>query len=87
MHTSWSHDCSVEVDELLDYAEAQSLGAIAVTDHNAFGGALEAVEKARGRGTAYLSYRTQSCPPSECEATYRATASPMALPTLHAVLQ
>ena len=49
MHTSWSHDCSVEVDELLDYAEQQGLGAIAVTDHNAFGGALEAVEKARGR--------------------------------------
>jgi predicted metal-dependent phosphoesterase TrpH len=49
MHTSWSHDCSVEVDELLDYAEAQGLGAIAITDHNAFGGALEAVEKARGR--------------------------------------
>jgi predicted metal-dependent phosphoesterase TrpH len=49
MHTSWSHDCSVEVDELLDCAEEQGLGAIAVTDHNAFGGALEAVEKARGR--------------------------------------
>jgi hypothetical protein len=49
MHTSWSHDCSVEVDELLDYAEEQGLGAIAVTDHNAFGGALEAAEKARGR--------------------------------------
>jgi predicted metal-dependent phosphoesterase TrpH/glycosyltransferase involved in cell wall biosynthesis len=49
MHTSWSHDCSVEVDELLDYAEEQGLGAIAVTDHNAFRGALEAVEKARGR--------------------------------------
>jgi predicted metal-dependent phosphoesterase TrpH/glycosyltransferase involved in cell wall biosynthesis len=49
MHTSWSHDCSVEVDELLDCAEEQGLGAIAVTDHNAFGGALEAVEKAQGR--------------------------------------
>ena len=49
MHTSWSHDCSIEVDELLDYAEAEGLGAIAVTDHNVFGGALEAVEKARGR--------------------------------------
>jgi len=49
MHTSWSHDCSIEVDELLDHAEAQGLGAIAITDHNAFGGALEAVEKARGR--------------------------------------
>ena len=48
MHTYWSHDCSVPVDELLDYAEEQGLGAIAVTDHNVFGGALEAVEKARG---------------------------------------
>jgi len=49
MHTSWSHDCSIEVDELLDHAEAEGLGAIAVTDHNVFGGALEAVEAARGR--------------------------------------
>jgi hypothetical protein len=49
LHTSWSHDCSIEVDELLDYAEAEGLGAIAVTDHNVFGGALEAAERARGR--------------------------------------
>jgi hypothetical protein len=49
MHTSWSHDCSIEVDELLDHAEAEGLGAIAVTDHNVLGGALEAAEKARGR--------------------------------------
>jgi predicted metal-dependent phosphoesterase TrpH/glycosyltransferase involved in cell wall biosynthesis len=49
MHTSWSHDCSIEVDDLLDHAEAEGLGAIAVTDHNVFGGAREAVEKARGR--------------------------------------
>jgi predicted metal-dependent phosphoesterase TrpH len=49
LHTSWSHDCSIEVDELLDHAEARGLGAIAVTDHNVFGGALEAVERARGR--------------------------------------
>jgi predicted metal-dependent phosphoesterase TrpH len=49
LHTSWSHDCSIDVDELLDQAEAQGLGAIAVTDHNVFGGALEAVESARGR--------------------------------------
>ena len=48
LHTSWSHDCSIDVDELLDHAEAQGLGAIAVTDHNVFGGALEAVEQARG---------------------------------------
>ncbi len=50
MHTSWSHDCSIGVDELLDHAEEEGLGAIAVTDHNVFGGALEAVEKAKGRG-------------------------------------
>jgi predicted metal-dependent phosphoesterase TrpH/glycosyltransferase involved in cell wall biosynthesis len=49
MHTSWSHDCSIEVDELLDHAEAEGLGAIAVTDHNVFGGAAEAVEKGKGR--------------------------------------
>jgi predicted metal-dependent phosphoesterase TrpH len=49
MHTSWSHDCSIDVDELLDHAEAEGLGAIAVTDHNVFGGALEAVERARER--------------------------------------
>jgi predicted metal-dependent phosphoesterase TrpH/glycosyltransferase involved in cell wall biosynthesis len=49
MHTTWSHDCSIEVDDLLDHAQAEGLGAIAVTDHNVLGGALEAVEKARGR--------------------------------------
>ena len=49
MHTSWSHDCSIEVDELLDHAEAIGLGGIAVTDHNVFGGALEAAELAEGR--------------------------------------
>jgi hypothetical protein len=49
MHTSWSHDCSIEVEELLEHAEEEGLGAIAVTDHNVFGGALEAVERARGR--------------------------------------
>jgi predicted metal-dependent phosphoesterase TrpH len=49
MHTSWSHDCSIQVEELLDHAEAIGLGAIAVTDHNRFGGAQEAAELARGR--------------------------------------
>jgi predicted metal-dependent phosphoesterase TrpH len=49
LHTSWSADCSVEVEELLDRAERTGLGAIAVTDHNVFGGALEAVELARER--------------------------------------
>ena len=49
LHTSWSHDCSIDVPDLLDHAERIGLGAIAVTDHNAFGGALEALEEARGR--------------------------------------
>jgi predicted metal-dependent phosphoesterase TrpH len=49
LHTSWSSDCSIPVGELVDHAEAEGLGAIAVTDHNVFGGALEAVELARGR--------------------------------------
>ena len=48
-HTSWSHDCLVEAGELVARAEQQGLGAIAVTDHNTFGGALEAVELARDR--------------------------------------
>jgi predicted metal-dependent phosphoesterase TrpH/glycosyltransferase involved in cell wall biosynthesis len=47
MHTSWSYDCAVEPAELVGHAESQGLGAVAVTDHNAFGGALEAVELAR----------------------------------------
>lgn len=46
MHTSWSHDCSIEPSELVAHADEHGLGAIAVTDHNAFGGALEAVEHA-----------------------------------------
>jgi glycosyltransferase involved in cell wall biosynthesis len=46
MHTDWSHDCSTPVSELLDHAEEIGLGGIAITDHNAFGGALEAVERA-----------------------------------------
>ncbi len=49
LHTSWSHDCQIPVEDLLDHAEAQGLGAIAVTDHNVFGGALEAIDLARGR--------------------------------------
>ena len=49
MHTDWSHDCSIPVTQLLDHAEAIGLGAIAITDHNAFGGALEAAKLARDR--------------------------------------
>jgi predicted metal-dependent phosphoesterase TrpH/glycosyltransferase involved in cell wall biosynthesis len=49
LHTNWSHDCQIPVEELLDHAEAEGLGSIAVTDHNVFGGALEAVELAQDR--------------------------------------
>jgi predicted metal-dependent phosphoesterase TrpH/glycosyltransferase involved in cell wall biosynthesis len=49
LHTNWSHDCQIPVEELLDHAEAEGLGAIAVTDHNVFGGALEAAELAGDR--------------------------------------
>jgi hypothetical protein len=49
MHTSWSHDCSIDPAELVDHAESEGIGAIAVTDHNVFGGALEVVDYARGR--------------------------------------
>ena len=49
MHTSWSHDCSIDPAELVDHAVAEGLGAIAVTDHNVFGGALETVDDAAGR--------------------------------------
>ncbi|HET8605581.1 MAG TPA: glycosyltransferase [Gaiellaceae bacterium] len=47
MHTSHSHDCSIEPADLVEHAEAEGLGAIAVTDHNVFGGALAAVEAAK----------------------------------------
>jgi len=48
MHTSWSHDCSIDVPDLLEHSSRIGLGAIAVTDHNVFGGARRAVELARG---------------------------------------
>jgi predicted metal-dependent phosphoesterase TrpH len=49
MHTEHSHDCSVPVADLLDYAEGQGLGAIAITDHNVFSGAREGARLARAR--------------------------------------
>ncbi len=54
MHTDWSHDCSIAAEDLLDHAEDIGLGGIAVTDHNAFGGALEAVELARRRNLVVI---------------------------------
>jgi predicted metal-dependent phosphoesterase TrpH len=47
MHTSWSHDCAVDPADLIMHAEAIGLGAIAVTDHNVLGGALETTALAR----------------------------------------
>jgi predicted metal-dependent phosphoesterase TrpH len=47
MHTSWSHDCAVDPADLIMHSEAIGLGAIAVTDHNVFGGALETAALAR----------------------------------------
>jgi len=49
MHTNHSHDCSIEPAALVDHAETEGLGAIAVTDHNVFAGSLETVELARRR--------------------------------------
>ena len=47
LHTSWSHDCAIDPADLIMYAEANGLGAIAVTDHNVFGGALETATLAK----------------------------------------
>ncbi len=49
MHTSHSHDCRIDPLDLVEHAEAIGLRAIAVTDHNAFGGAVEAAEAVAGR--------------------------------------
>jgi hypothetical protein len=54
MHTEHSHDCAVPVEALLDYAEARGLGAIAITDHNVFAGAQEAVELSRRRALVVI---------------------------------
>jgi predicted metal-dependent phosphoesterase TrpH len=54
LHTEHSHDCSVPVAEVLDRAEAQGLGAIAVADHNVFTGAQEAVELAHDRALTVI---------------------------------
>jgi predicted metal-dependent phosphoesterase TrpH/glycosyltransferase involved in cell wall biosynthesis len=54
MHTEHSHDCAVPVEDLLDHAEQIGLGAIAVTDHNVFSGAQEAVDSAQGRALTVI---------------------------------
>jgi hypothetical protein len=55
LHTDWSHDCSIPAEELLEHAERIGLGGIAVTDHNTFGGALEAVELAMTRDLVVIA--------------------------------
>jgi predicted metal-dependent phosphoesterase TrpH len=54
-HTSASHDCRVPPALLLEHAEAEGLGAIAVTDHNVFSGAREVVELADGRDIVVIA--------------------------------
>ncbi|MGH3053308.1 MAG: glycosyltransferase [Gaiellaceae bacterium] len=54
LHTEHSWDCAVPVPELLDHAEGQGLGAIAITDHNVFTGAEEAVRLARRRNLVVI---------------------------------
>jgi predicted metal-dependent phosphoesterase TrpH len=53
-HTNASHDCQVPPADLLDQAEAEGLGALAVTDHNVFSGAEEAVRLARDRNLVVI---------------------------------
>ena len=53
-HTEHSHDCTTPVEALLDQAEARGLGTIAITDHNTFAGAKEALELARGRAITVI---------------------------------
>ena len=55
LHTDWSHDCSIPTEDLLDQAGEIGLGGIAITDHNVFGGALEAIELARGRDLVVIA--------------------------------
>ena len=54
LHTEHSYDCSVPVADLLDYAEAQGVGALAITDHNVFSGAKEAAELAADRAVTVI---------------------------------
>jgi glycosyltransferase involved in cell wall biosynthesis len=54
MHTEHSYDCAMAVEDVLAQAEAIGLGAIAITDHNAFAGAHEAVELARDRALTVI---------------------------------
>ena len=54
MHTDHSGDCATPVEVLLQTAQAQGLGAIAVTDHNEVSGALAARELAADYGVKVI---------------------------------
>ncbi len=54
MHTDHSYDCATPVEVLIAEARARGLGAIAVTEHNEISGALEAAEKAHGKGVKVI---------------------------------
>jgi predicted metal-dependent phosphoesterase TrpH/glycosyltransferase involved in cell wall biosynthesis len=54
MHTDHSGDCATPVDVLLATAREKGLGAIAVTDHNVIGGALDARAKAAEYGVKVI---------------------------------
>jgi len=54
MHTDHSGDCATPVEVLLQTAQAQGLGAIAVTDHNEVSGALAARELAAEYGVKVI---------------------------------
>jgi predicted metal-dependent phosphoesterase TrpH/glycosyltransferase involved in cell wall biosynthesis len=54
MHTDHSGDCVTPVDVLLATARERGLGAIAVTDHNVIGGALDARAKAGEYGVKVI---------------------------------
>jgi predicted metal-dependent phosphoesterase TrpH len=47
-HTSWSFDCSMDPAKVVRVAKSRGLDAIAITDHDEIGGALEARKAAGG---------------------------------------
>lgn len=49
LHTSYSHDSSASIEEILRIAKKRGLGAIAITDHDSFEGNLKA-KKIRKKG-------------------------------------
>jgi predicted metal-dependent phosphoesterase TrpH len=53
-HTHASHDCQVAPEDLLAQAQAEGLGAVAITDHNVFSGAGEVATLAEGTGVTVV---------------------------------